>query len=107
MVIGGFLIKPVTYLNLILVIIVIFLFIKMFLRKSHKKIYLKPWVLLFIGVLIFVLEEILTVLRHSGIIKFINESNYLIYNGFFEMAIITSFIYMLLLQKEHVKNEGY
>lgn len=107
MVFGDFLIKPALYLNLFLVTLVIIWFIRMFRREAHEKVYKLPWVLLFIGILIFVLETVLTILRHTGLITFIHEGNYLVYNGFFEMGIITLFTYMLLLQREHVKKEGF
>jgi hypothetical protein len=82
------------YYNLVLVIIIMPLFIKL-LSVKHKKLILKPWRLLFIAILIFVVEEVLTVLNGLGI-----TNSPRILTPIFEMAIITLFIYMLLLQKE-------
>ena len=82
------------YYNLLLVIILIPLFIAL-LNIKHKKLILKPWKLLFIGILIYVLEELLTVLNSLNI-----TSTPRIWTSLFEMAIITLFIYMLLLQRE-------
>ena len=85
------------YYNLALVVIVILLFIRLF-KIDDKNNYTKPWKLLFFAISIFVLEEILTVLKNAGIITIPR-----IANAFFEMIIISLFIYMLLLQKEYVK----
>ena len=85
------------YYNLALVVIVILLFIRLF-KIDDKNNYTKPWKLLFFAISIFVLEEILTVLKNTGIITIPR-----IANAFFEMIIISLFIYMLLLQKEYVK----
>ena len=87
------------YYNLALVIIVIILFIRLF--KTHdKKTYIEPWKFLFFAISVFVLEELLTVLKDSGIVSIPR-----ITNSVFEMVIITSFIYMLLLQKEYLKKK--
>jgi hypothetical protein len=92
------------YVNLLLVIVVIALFIRMFVREAHAHVYLIPWKLLFAGVIIFVVEQVLTVLRQAGVI---NIPGHGIVNGLFEIVIITLFIYMLLLQREHIIAEGY
>ena len=101
------LIQVLPYLNMVLVILVIGFFIRMFMRESHGKIFVLPWKLLFTAVLLFVLEEVLTILLHAGVITCIHGGNYLIYNGFLEMAMVTLFIYMLLIQREHVIQKGY
>ena len=85
------------YYNLFLVAVVVYLLISLFVEKS-KKTYLLPWYLLFIGVLVFILEEITTVLRALDVINIPVHIN-----GFFELIIISTFIYMLLLQKEHMR----
>jgi hypothetical protein len=85
--------------NLGLVIIVIWLFIKLFNTPIRdRRVHLMPWKLLFFAVIVFVIEEILTVLRQMEIINIPIHIN-----GFFEFVIICIFIYTLLLQKEHAK----
>ena len=86
------------YYNLALVVIAVGLFFKLFSLKNEK-LYLAPWRLLFVAVTIFIVEEILTVLNFAGI--FYTPR---ILNAVFEFAIITIFIYMLLIQKEYLKN---
>lgn len=86
--------------NLGLVIIAVFLFIKLFTTPVRdRRVYLMPWKLLFFAVLVFILEEVLTVLRALDVINIPRHIN-----GFFELIIICTFIYMLLLQKEHMKS---
>lgn len=85
--------------NLGFVIIAIFLFIRLFTTPVRdKRVYLMPWKLLFFGLLVFIVEEVLTVLRAMEIINIPKHIN-----GFFELIIICTFIYTLLLQKEHLK----
>ena len=83
--------------NLAFVIVVIALFIWLFSLKN-RKVYEKPWVFVFVGVLIFVVEETMTVLRSLGLVSF---------PGFifpiFEMGMLGLFIYAMLLQKQYVK----
>ena len=85
------------YYNLVLVIIVITLFYKLFSLKK-KGLYVLPWKLLFYGILIFVAETVLTILEGIGIIDV-----HFVVAPLMEMVIISLFIYMLLLQKEFVK----
>jgi len=85
------------YYNLILVTIVIMQFMKLFSLKS-KKAYLKPWKLLFIAILIYVAEEVMTVLEGLNIVEVSNLTF-----PFLETIIITLFIYMLLLQRNYVE----
>ena len=85
------------YYNLALVIVVILLFLKLFSIKT-KRIYILPWKILFFALLVYVFEEIVTVLAMSKIIVV-----FPLMFPVLEMVIITSFIYMLLLQKEYVK----
>lgn len=85
------------YYNLMLVIITAYLFIKLFNTPiKNKKVYLKPWKLIFIALFVFIIEEVLTVLRAAGYISIPIHIN-----GFFELIIISLFIYTLLLQKEY------
>ena len=50
------------YYNLALVVIVIILFLRLF-KTPNKKTYLKPWKFLFAAVLVYVGEEIITVME--------------------------------------------
>ncbi len=91
--------QAVPIYNLGLVIIALFLFIKLFNTPiKDRRVYLFPWKLIFIALTIFVVEEVLTVLRAFDIINIPIHIN-----GFFELLIITTYIYALLLQKEHLK----
>lgn len=83
--------------NLAFVVILLVLFYNL-LRIPNKLIFQKPWQLLFIVVIIFVAEEIMTVLRSFNIISF---PSFIF--PIFEMAMVALFIYMVLLQKEYVK----
>ncbi|HLC32605.1 MAG TPA: hypothetical protein VJJ82_02165 [Candidatus Nanoarchaeia archaeon] len=86
--------------NLGLVIIALILFYRLFtLNVRERKTYLLPWKIVFAALLIFIVEELLTVLRG---LDFVTIPLHI--NGFFEVLIIGTFIYALLLQKEHVKN---
>ncbi len=85
------------YYNLALVIIVILLFLKLF-KTPNKKTYIDPWKFLFAALLVYVMEEIITVLHMANLITV----SKLIF-PVLETVIITLFIYVLLLQKENVK----
>ena len=85
------------YYNLALVAALLVLFLVLFNIKS-KKVFIKPWKFLFFSILVYVGEEIITVMDNIGMIT----APQLLF-PLLEMVIITSFIYMLLLQKEYVK----
>lgn len=85
------------YYNLVFVVVVIILFIYL-LRIKNKKIYTKPWILLFIAIGVFIVEEVMTVLRSAGLISFPA-----FVFGIFEIIIISLFIYMLLVQEQFIK----
>src|SRR3989344_8128708 len=86
--------------NLGLVIIALILFYRLFtLNVRERKTYLLPWKIVFAALLIFIVEELLTVLRG---LDFVTIPLHI--NGFFEVLIIGTFMYALLLQKEHVKH---
>lgn len=85
------------YYNLVLVTIVILLFIKLFSLKE-KGIYLRPWYFLFTALMVYVVEEAMTVMESMGLIEIPN-----LLFPIFEMIMISLFIYMLLLQSEYVK----
>lgn len=86
------------YYNLAFAIIVLFLFGKLFTGYTGKKAFLRPWYFLFAAVIIFILEEVITVLRASQVLDIT-----IYINGFFELAIISLFIYTLMILREHVK----
>ncbi len=86
------------FYNLALVVVVVLMMIKL-LRTASKNVYVEPWKWLFYAILIFILEEILTVLDASGY-----NINDLVY-PLLETLIISCFIYMLLLQREYVKGK--
>jgi len=83
--------------NLILVVFVIILFLKLF-KIKNKKTFIQPWKLLFTAVLVYVLEEIVTVLEMAGLF----DVPGIVY-PLLEAVIITLFIYVLLLQRENNK----
>lgn len=85
--------------NLGLVLITLYLFIKLFTTPvKDKRVYLMPWKILFFALVVFIIEEVLTIMRYIGIVDIPKHIN-----GFFELIIICTFIYMLLLQQEHLK----
>ena len=86
------------YYNLVLVLIVAVLFIKLF-SKQNKKTYLIPWKILFFAVIVYVIEEILTV---AAGLQIIPASSLILVNPILEMIIITAFIYALLLQRDYL-----
>lgn len=86
--------------NLILVVVASILFIKLFNAEEYQHMYTKPWKLIFAGVIIFVLESVITVLRSLSATSVGRHIN-----GFFELVIVILFIYALLLQREDVKQQ--
>lgn len=89
------------YYNLGMVLVVVYLFLKLFKTyQPGKHVYVRPWVYIFIAVCIYIVEELLTVLRKAGIIT-IKEH----INGFFELAMIIMFIYGFMLQKEYIREQ--
>lgn len=85
------------YYNLVLVLILLMMFLKLF-NLPNKKLFLLPWKLLFLAVSVYILEEMLTVFKIAGIIDYPR-----ILNGVFEFVIISIFIYLLLIQKDYLK----
>ena len=86
------------FYNMILVIIVIVLFISFLRKGSNRIIYMKPWKLLFFAICVYVIEEISQLLLNVFGVP-IPKILFPIY----EMIMITTFIYMLLMQKEYMK----
>ena len=86
------------YYNMILVAIAIALFI-MLLKKPGKE-NITPWKLMFISILIYVFEEVLTILNDLDIINLSKLVAPLL-----EMAIISIFIYVFLSQLDYLKGK--
>ena len=84
------------FYNLLLVLIALLMFMRLFNLKN-KNVYMLPWQLLFLAVVVFIIEEILTVFYISNILMIPR-----IYNAVFEFVIISIFIYLLLKQKEYL-----
>ena len=82
------------YYNLVMGLVVIYLFIRLF-QDPGKRGYLGPWKWLCVAVLIYIVEEVITALRQLGLVTIQRHIN-----GFFELAIIIIFIYAVLLQKQ-------
>ena len=88
------------YYNLGLVMVVLYLFIKLFrTAEENPDVFIAPWVYLFGAVLVFVLEEIVTVLRAIGLLPEVARN----LNGPFELVIIILFVYALLLQRQYAE----
>jgi len=85
------------YYNLFFVLIVIILFIKLFREKTPRT-FIMPWHLLFAIICIYIIEEVLTVLRKAALISIPMHIN-----GFFELAIAILGVYLLFVQKDHIK----
>jgi hypothetical protein len=87
------------YYNIGLVIIAVVLFIKLFVTPVRdRRVYLMPWKMIFFAVIVYILEEVMTILRMMNMINIPTHIN-----GFFELIMICTFIYTLLLLKEHMK----
>ncbi|MBW2972979.1 hypothetical protein KY346_01150 [Candidatus Woesearchaeota archaeon] len=91
------------YYNLVLVVVLFYMFLKLFATPvKNKKAFQKPWTLIFVALLIFIVEEVLTVLRTAGLLNIPAHIN-----GFFELGMIILFIYTLFLQKDMIKRKKY
>lgn len=86
--------------NLGFVAIAVFLFIKLFRSapKGKREFFSLPWKMIFAVVFVFIVEEVLTVLRAASLINIPVHIN-----GFFELAMISLTIYTLLLQRDHIE----
>ena len=88
------------YYNLVLVLVVLGLYVKLFrTAQENPDVFIAPWVYVFLALIAFVIEEIVTVLRVMQILP--PEVRNL--NGFFELGIIIFFVYALLLQRQYAK----
>ncbi|MBI4440330.1 hypothetical protein HY638_05140 [Candidatus Woesearchaeota archaeon] len=88
------------YYNLILVLVVGFMFLRLF-SMQNKGVYLKPWKLLFAALCVYIIEEFLTVFNAIGIANVPR-----IMNAVLEMIMVILFIYILLLQKEYLERRA-
>ncbi len=87
--------------NLVLVVLVLFVFRKLFsihYSIHHIKTFTQPWKILAIAVIVFVVEEVVTILRMADLV-----SIPYFFNGIFELTIISLFIYMLFIQRQHIR----
>jgi hypothetical protein len=84
------------YYNLALVVIVVGLFLYLFSLPPRKGVSILPWKYLFAAVIVYIIEELLTILRAAGIITIFEHIN-----GFFELLIIALFVYALLLVNQN------
>jgi len=85
------------FYNLAMVVVMLYLFGKLFALKD-KKVFLRPWYFVFAAVVVFIIEEVITILRAAKVVDIT-----LHINGFFELLIISLFIYTLLILKEHTR----
>lgn len=86
--------------NLGFVIIALILFIKLFKTKPHhSEVYFKSWRVIFLAMFVFIIEEVITVIRSAGIVTFP-----LHINGYFELVITALIIYALLSQRDYVRH---
>jgi len=89
------------YYNLVFALIALYMFLKLLKTKAKsKKVFLLPWKLILFALLIYMVEEIITVFRAMGWISIPIHIN-----GFFELVIISLFIYTLLLQKQYLSKK--
>jgi len=88
------------YYNLILFAIAIILFLKL-IPNATRRMYALPWNVLFVAVIVFLIEQLLSVLRQTGIVY-----SPVHINGFFQLVIASLLVYCLLIQKEHVQHTG-
>ncbi len=86
----------VLILNLLLVAVSLYYFYQLF-RTGKGKPILFSWRLILIGVLIFVVETIFTMLRNLQVFNMPR-----VVNGIFEMIIICLFIYVVLFQRTSI-----
>lgn len=88
------------YYNLAFVFVAVILFIKLFRIYKETRIgYIKPWVFVFLAMCVYIAEAVFTVVRSAGIFHLPHHVN-----GYFELIIISLFIYALLLKREQIKS---
>jgi len=80
------------FYNLLIAVVVFLFFVKLF-QVSKKPRFVKPWKLLFTAFMLYVVEQVLSILRLQGI--FYTPR---ILNSLFELVIIVLFIYFILAE---------
>lgn len=86
------------YYNIIFGAIALFMFYRLFSMKRRKDIFITPWYYLYLAILMFMIETVLAILYGWSI--------YIVPHfvfGILEMIMVTSFTYMLFLQREYIK----
>lgn len=83
------------YYNMVLVTILVILFVYLLRLPNKKKVYVEPWKYLFYALCLFIIEEIMTILKAIGLIDYPH-----IILPVFEFVMISLFIYMCLLQRD-------
>ncbi len=86
--------------NIAFVIIILFLFARLFSQQSKKR-YLKPWRILYFAIILFIIEQSLVILSQQNIM----QSPAILF-PLIEFIIITSFIYMVLDQKLYLRKKS-
>ena len=84
------------YYNMALVFVVFILFGRLFLIKKRDS-FLLPWKIFCGAVGVYVIVQVLTILKFAGIV-----SCPLYINGILEFFMVSMFIYVLLVQKDHI-----
>lgn len=82
------------YYNLVLVIVAGGLFLYLFCMAKKAPLFVRPWKILFVALMVFIIEEGLTIARAASLVYIPVHIN-----GFFELLIVVLFVYALLLQK--------
>lgn len=85
------------YFNLVFGAIALFLLSRLLSLKAKKDVYVEPWKFLFIALCAFMIEETLVILYGLGI-ELVPKITF----GFLEIIMVTSFIHMLMLQKDYL-----
>lgn len=87
--------------NLVFSLIVFYLLFRLVtLKKKSKKVFIKPWYFLFAALSVFVLEEIITLMKFFNVISDAIIPRW--FNAVFELIMVILFIYMLFMQINHV-----
>ena len=85
------------YFNLVYGAIALWLLQKLLSFKKRKDVYIEPWKYLRFSLVAFMVEETLVIFYTLGI-ELVPRITF----GFLEIVMITSFIYMLMLQKQYI-----
>ncbi|RLE45888.1 hypothetical protein DRJ22_03370 [Candidatus Woesearchaeota archaeon] len=88
--------------NLAFILIALFLFAKLFKTPIHdRRVYQKPWKLIFFAMILFFIEETIITIRmlFPATIDYLPLS----LDGFFELVMLMVILYTILLQYEHNK----